>query len=242
MNTSSQFFFGLLAPFHGMQVFRQSARVRRLLLWTVLSFVVIFTIFQFLFGALVSTQFMDFITALRAMLPDLGWFSLFLSWILTAGIVIMGWVLSLAVSWAIMRLLLAFLLSFMAEKILQEMNLPTPGADQILRTLLTGLKRAFLLLLISLPFAILLLIPGLNLVAIVAFALILAADQMDFAMEALGWSLAERWAFLRRHPAAWLGMAGLLMILSLIPFLGLFLLPFTVAGGTLLVARLSTAK
>lgn len=237
-----QFFSGFLSLAQGLSLFRRAPEVRRLLWWTFGAFVVVLTLSQVFFSSLVFMKANDLAAVTTSWLPEAGLLTQFGGWALAIVFLIVGWGLNLLLAWAILRLLLTFLLGLLAEKILKHHGRATPGAEQIFRILVMGLKRSLILLLISAPFALALLIPGLNLVAATVFALILAADQMDFAMEALGWTLTERWLFLRRFAPAWLGLAAQLLTLSFIPFIGLMLLPFTVAGATTLVHRLSSEK
>lgn len=243
MNRTAQFFAGFLSLGQGLTIMRQSPRVRGILGLVLVCFGVLVFLSQLWFGSVVYLAWPDLIVSAASNIPEMpgGLHSLLIR-LAAIAVVFLAWAANLVLTWALMRLVLTFLLGLLAERILKHFGRATPGADRLWSTLATGLKRGLVLLLISMPFAVALLIPGLNLIAAGVFALILAADQMDFAMEALGWSLSERWAFLRHHRAAWLGLAAQLLTLSLIPFVGLLLLPFTVAGATIMVHRLAPAN
>lgn len=241
MHAAGSFLQGFLSLTQGFALVRTAPKARATLWQTFGAFVIVILLSQLWFGSAVYLGLGDLRAQLSARMPPLAGLGDFVAALATMVVVFLAWAANLVLTWALLRLLLSFLLSLLAERILKHLGRATPGAERLWATFATGLKRGLLLLVISMPFAVALLIPGLNLLAAGVFALILAADQLDFAMEALGWSLRERVAFLRRHLAAWLGLTAQLLCLSLIPFVGLLLLPLTVAGATVLVHRLAQA-
>ena len=69
-------------------------------------------------------------------------------------------------------------------------------------------------------------------------ALILASDIFDFALEAKGLKLAERFHFLRTHFSGLAGLAVALVILGSVPAAFIVALPMIVAGASDFVATL----
>ncbi|MCX6125331.1 MAG: EI24 domain-containing protein [Proteobacteria bacterium] len=85
------------------------------------------------------------------------------------------------------------------------------------------------MLVLSVPL-MMLLIPGVNLVAGVAAAFLLGWDFYDYPLARRGWSLRDRWNFVRSEFWTVLGFG----IWLAIPVVQMVLVPMAVAGGTIL--------
>ena len=133
-------------------------------------------------------------------------------------------------------------MSNLSEAVLQSMGVGTPGAHQFLYMLGVSLVRSLIILGISIPLMICLIIPGLNLFAGFMLALLFASDIMDFALEALGLSLSERYEFVRKNVAALVGIALAQGFLATFPGLAILALPFSVAGTADLVVRIQRSQ
>lgn len=96
-----------------------------------------------------------------------------------------------------------------------------------LRLIPEELKKVLLILLTSLAFF---LIPGLNLLALLVTAFLVAWDFYDYPMARRGWPLRTRLRFVMKDFWAVLGL-GLWLIIPLTQFV---LIPLAVAGGTLM--------
>jgi uncharacterized protein involved in cysteine biosynthesis len=113
-------------------------------------------------------------------------------------------------------------------------------AGRELRTLSTSIKSSLLAFAIIVAFLWLHLVPlvGAPLHAVVAgFAT--ALTLLDIPFSRRGWSLAERWTFLRRHAATLTAFGLATGLVFLVPILGpLFGVPSASVGGLWLLARL----
>lgn len=89
------------------------------------------------------------------------------------------------------------------------------------------LKKVFAILVISL---FLLLIPGVNLIALLVTAFLIGWDFYDYPLARRGWTFRQRWDFVRGDMGAVLGLGLWLTI----PFVQFLLLPLAIAGGTIL--------
>ena len=87
------------------------------------------------------------------------------------------------------------------------------------------IKKAFFVITISI---VMLLIPGVNVIAIVVTAFLLGWDFYDYPLARRGWSFRQRLNFVAAH--AW-AVTAFGMWLT-IPFAQFFLMPMAVAGGT----------
>ncbi|MFW7378829.1 MAG: EI24 domain-containing protein [Oligoflexus sp.] len=96
-----------------------------------------------------------------------------------------------------------------------------------LRLIPEELKKVIVILAISL---FLLLIPGLNLLALFVTAFLIGWDFYDYPLARRGWSFRQRWNFVRGDIWAVMGLGLWLTI----PFVQFLLMPLAVAGGTLL--------
>ncbi|MCX6119562.1 MAG: EI24 domain-containing protein [Proteobacteria bacterium] len=77
---------------------------------------------------------------------------------------------------------------------------------------------------------VMLVIPGVNLFAGLVAAFLLGWDFYDYPLARRGWSIRERWSFVRREFWTVLGFGFWLAI----PLLQIILVPMAVAGGTIL--------
>ncbi len=89
------------------------------------------------------------------------------------------------------------------------------------------LKKVVVILLISLGTLVL---PGLNVLAVLVAAFLIGWDFYDYPLARRGWSFKRRFQYVSRDAWAVMGLGLWLTI----PFVQMLLYPFTVAGGTLL--------
>jgi CysZ protein len=82
------------------------------------------------------------------------------------------------------------------------------------------------------------LIPGLNFLTVAFAFLVICLDSADYSFEALEFGLRERFAFVHRHLAVFLGMASFVGLTLLIPGLILVLMPAAVCGCAAVIHRL----
>jgi CysZ protein len=97
------------------------------------------------------------------------------------------------------------------------------------------------------PLLLLLVIPGVNLFAPLAWALfgawMLAIEYADYPMGNHDYYFAQEKALLAKHRPLALGFGGVLLVMTLVPVLNFLAMPVGVAGATALwVERLAEAE
>lgn len=103
------------------------------------------------------------------------------------------------------------------------------------RMIWAGLLKTALLAFASFALFVFSFFPGVGAVVLVAGLFILAFDLIDYAFEAAGFTLRERFAYLALERGQWAGMATALALTLLLPGLTLFVAPGAVVGGALIL-------
>lgn len=105
------------------------------------------------------------------------------------------------------------------------------------KMLFVSLIKAMFFLFISLVLTILSFVPGLNVVAAFGTLMMLAFDFFDYSLELMELNFSQRMKFGKNNLTTLTGMAGFLAISFVLPGSILFLSPFAVVGGALLIAK-----
>jgi uncharacterized protein involved in cysteine biosynthesis len=119
------------------------------------------------------------------------------------------------------------IVSVAVEKDLRQGHVGEISLWQSLKIIPEELKKVTLIILISI---LVLLIPGVNVLAIFVTAFLTGWDFYDYPLARRGWSFRERLDFVKGDIWAVMGLG----VWMTIPFIQLFLLPLAVAGGTML--------
>lgn len=119
------------------------------------------------------------------------------------------------------------LTSLAVERDLTGRRSPELSFWQSIKIMKEELKKVLFILVISIAF---LFVPGLNVISILVTAFFVGWDFYDYPLARRGWSFFDRLLFIKTD--AW-AVAGFGLWLA-IPFLQYFLMPFAVAGGTIL--------
>lgn len=191
--------------------------------------------------------------------PAQGWLSgSFAPWLQTAlGSYLPNWLIELTfwltgafvgiavmvISYATTRLFAGVFFSLIAERVLEEDGrLPRRSKREqlwlLLRMFLVSANKALFFFAIGVSVFLLSLIPGLGFLGVMGFLFVLSFDVMDYAHEAYGSSLSERFAFFFRHRAEAFGVAAGFALILWIPVVNVLLFPCAVAGAAELVGRL----
>lgn len=172
------------------------------------------------------------------------WGGTFGIWMLKLLFWAIGLVIAFFVAMSLAQPLSGFALDAIARK--QELALGgrawpdqplVAGAVRSLRVSLTAL--AIGLPILALLALVTLLVPPAGVVTVplkfIVTGLLAAYDLLDYPLSQRGLSVRERLAFMRRNFASILGFGVAMAALLLLPGVGLFLLPFGVAGATRMV-------
>ncbi len=116
------------------------------------------------------------------------------------------------------------------------------GWSQLLAGSLTAvaneLRKLFYMLFTALPFLLLFLIPGINLIApflwLLFGAWMLALEYSDYPMGNHGMRFKDERILLKQHRSLALGFGGTLMLMTMVPGLNFLAMPVGVAGATAL--------
>jgi CysZ protein len=145
--------------------------------------------------------------------------------------------------------------ALLAAKIEERMTGTVPEGGNSLRALAgtighsvaSELRKLLYLALWMIPLLLLLVIPGVNLFAPLAWALfgawMLAIEYADYPMGNHDYYFAQEKALLAKHRPLALGFGGVLLVMTLVPVLNFLAMPVGVAGATALwVERLAEAE
>jgi len=232
------YFSALTYPFRGVVYF-----LRRPALWKYAAGA--FGINLVLFGILVAVYVVHRESLVALVTPDR-----FPSWLRTAT----GWILSLFVAVAglflftiVGNILASPFLDALTERILREEGETLPQGrrplralgraivNQTLKLLLFGAVQVLLVVLWITPLAVL--PPPLSAFVAVLF---LGFEYLDYPLDARGVPVPGRYTWIAAHAAAALGYGSVLFLVLLVPFLGYFCLPLSVAGAALLAHRIDS--
>lgn len=117
------------------------------------------------------------------------------------------------------------IVSMAVEKDLTQTAVPEPGLFTTIKLIGEELKKTGFILLTSL---LLLMIPGVNVLAFFITALLVGWDYVDFPLARRGWSFQSRLRFVGRHGFSIMGFG----VWLLIPFVQVLILPIAIVGGT----------
>jgi CysZ protein len=111
----------------------------------------------------------------------------------------------------------------------------------ILPSLLSEIRKLLYFALRAVPLLLLLLIPGINVVASVLWVLfsawMMAVQYLDYPMANHSLFFKEQRARLRRRPLLAWSFGGPVMLITMIPLVNFFVMPAAVAGATLIWVR-----
>lgn len=234
----SRFFFGFKFIFDGISYLRKNDGLKK---WALMPFLLIIALF--LIGV-VSAFF--WAPPLTSWLTE-RFFNLdselgaFVIMVLT-----MLFVLVLAVLYGYLMYLLVSLVSAPFHSVLSEKVLQRLGATNTVGFKFSFLVDSVVRVLVLGVFGILLVlgsffIPGLNIVSAFFLFFMIAYDSADYSLEVLGYSLKQRFGFVKTHLAEFFGMATFVGLTLFVPGLILLLMPAAVTGSTILVFQLHKA-
>jgi CysZ protein len=232
------FFSALTYPFRGVAYF-----LRRPALWKYAAGA--FAINIVLFAVLIALYVAHRESLVALVTPDR-----FPSWLRTAT----GWILSLFVALVglflfsiVGNMLASPFLDALTERILREEGETLPQGrgplralgralvNQTLKLLFFGAVQALLLVLWITPLGVL--HPPLSALVAVLF---LGFEYLDYPLDARGVPVPGRISWILAHAGAALGYGSVLFLVLLVPFLGYFCLPLSVAGAALLAHRIDS--
>lgn len=166
-------------------------------------------------------------------------------WLLRAVLYLVGLVLSFLVAVSFAQPLSGFALDAIARRQEQALSGRTWPDQPFIASALRSLRVTFTALAISLPIlalltVITLLAPPASVVTVplkfLVTGLAVAYDFLDYPLGLRGVGVRERVGYIRAHFSAVLGFGIAAAVVLLIPGVGLFLLPFGVAGAARMVA------
>lgn len=234
----TRFFKGFKFVFEGISYLRKNDGLKK---WAAFPFLLIIVLF---FAGIVSAFFWG--PPLTSWLTErffnvdseLGAFFIM--------VLTMLFILVLAVLYGYLMYLLVSLISAPFHSVLSEKVLVRLGATNTV-----GFKLAFVVdsvvrVVILGVFGVLLVlgsffIPGLNLVSAFFLFFMIAYDSADYSLEVLGYSLKQRFRFVKTHLVEFCGMATFVGLTLFVPGLILLLMPAAVTGSTILVFQLHKA-
>lgn len=239
MSNFNRFKLGILCVFEGWKIFKSDKSVRRLCL---VPFIVDFIL---LFGAL----YVGFQTVPQLVAPFLpaatGFWTGALGFIVKIFFSLFSLTISFLVIMIVANIICIPFFSVIAEKVLRlKKSIPaTPiGTKQILLHNLNmfkvGLLKALILLVISLACVILSFFPVASLLGSYIGFIIIAFDCSDYALELKALKLSERFAFLHKNLAFYMGAALVVGASCLLPGLNFLLLPLFIIGSSSAVVEL----
>lgn len=247
------FLKGFLVPFRGLMIVFSSLR---LFFLAVLPFwICLFTMIYFVWtfwshSFSVVPYLMDWVPGLYDFTEKLkiGEFSLFAA--LIQGVF---WFFLLVFasyfSYVLLSIVGAPFYSLMADMIIERRGLKGKNQNSFVRWLYTTI-RMLLISIIKMGFFL-----GLSLILFVIsffaigmflvpwfLSLMVAYDCLDFAFECRGLSLRQRMGYFSAHFSLFFGLALVILVISIIPGLFTFMLPFFIAGGAEAFADIQLAK
>lgn len=249
MSSMAKFFRGLAVPFKGFFIVMGSFKhicLAAVPFWLSLFFVV-FAFWWFLthpFDAL--PWLMQWVPGLFYFAESLkvGEFSLFAA--LLQGLFWVFLVVFLFYfSYILLSIIGAPFYSLLTDSILRREGVSLSAIPGIFRWLYTTfkmlivslMKLGFFVFLALVLFAMSFFPLGMTLVPL-GISLMIAYDCLDFSFECMNYSLSRRFVFFRRHFAAFLGLAFIILAVGCIPGLFILTMPFFIAGGAELFAEL----
>lgn len=209
-----------------------------------------------LFGAVIYFGAERFDAFLDGLIP--GWLD-WLRWLLWPVFVVLSlFVVFFLFSW-VGNLVAAPFNSLLAEAVRVRLTGPPPGgqpvgwptfigefAKSIIPALLAELYKLFYFLLRAIPLGLLLLIPGINVVASplwLAFgAWMLAIEYADYPMGNQGLSFSEQRKRLGERPFLSFGFGGMVLLATMLPGLNFLVIPAAVAGATVMWVDVESAE
>ncbi len=241
LNLWARFWLGVSSPFRGVRWIFQK---RELLIWALAPLLVSFLVFIFGIGWAISILFAQVpawatwgALAVGAADGGLVW------WLLAVGLWPMGLVASGLGLYVIAKLISAPFLALLAERALIQFHakadLPFAFGRWMslsARMLAVSLVKALIFGALAGVLFVCSFIPGLNILAVMGFALIVAVDLVDYSFEGMEWGLGTRWQFVLEHKSQMLGLAFSLGGLMLIPGLNMLIVPAAVVGGAEMLA------
>lgn len=241
LNYWARLWLGVSSPFRGLGwVFQK----RELMLWAVAPLLVSLLVFIFGFTWAISmmiSQVPAWATwgALTIGAVDGG----IVWWLLAIGLWPMGLVASGLGLYLIAKLLAAPFLALLAERALIQFqakaDLPFAFGRWMgltVRMFGVSLVKALVFGALAGVLFVTAFIPGLNLLAVMGFAIIVAVDLLDYSFEGMEWGLGVRSQYLREHQPEVFGLAFSIGGLMLIPGLNMLIVPAAVVGGAELLA------
>jgi len=192
---------------------------------------------------LVAGQFSGWADRLLSTLPD--WLS-WLGWVLWAGFWLLAAIIVFFTFTLIANLIAAPFNGLLAEAVEHMISKTRPPSGQgwagMLRELplilFDELRKLAYFLLWAIPFGLLFLVPLLNTLAPIAWALfsswMLALQYLDYPLGNHGLRFAAQRRLLRKNTLSGLSFGGSVLLATLIPVVNLFVIPAAVIGATCL--------
>lgn len=232
----SSFMYGVTLPWRSFQLVLQK---RPLMLWSLLPIVITFILYFYVILG-VQTAAED---AVRKLIENWGWDAQgFLAGVLIILSKITLWIAG-AFTFTIGSSIVASPFNdFLAEKTESYAEPPLPPVanqswKQAIHLIGVDLIKSIVATGVGIMAILLSLIPIVNIVAFTVTFLLITFQYISYPQTRRGIKLSEGTGFLWRHLFACVGFGGTVTLLYTIPFLGSFVLPIAVVGGTLLVAR-----
>lgn len=208
-----------------------------------LTFIFLFFIFSYAYGPLFNYT--------KEHLYEASWFSFWGGWLLSIVFVffikIVVFLILVFFSYILLQVIYIPFCSFIAEFVLKEKGIINPKSfKEILffniRMFKIGILKSLALLIISLTIFVVSFFPMLALLPLFFGLLVMAYDSFDYGLELYGLNLSERYGFFRKNFFLVGGHALVLFVLTLIPGLILFTLPFSVVGASLVLGDTYESK
>lgn len=237
------FAYSTLSIVHGFARILKHADLRA---WSIVPLLVTIILFP-LFGVIGIVYVAEFIPLVSGFMTSLLGVSStgFLGWLIAICLWPIALLALILVSYILIKIIVAPFYSVLAERALVHLGLRAdrpfqfaPWLAMSVHMLVVSLVKAVLFaaagaLLFAMSF-----VPGLNLLATVGFAHILAFDVADYSFEVMEWPLRRRISyFFRENTAAYSGSALGLGVAMFIPGLSLVLLPAAIVGSAEILAR-----
>lgn len=108
-----------------------------------------------------------------------------------------------------------------------------------MKMFLINCTKMILFLIIATALLVLSFVPGLVLIVPLVACLMISFDCMDFSFECMTFSFKDRISFFQKHLVAFFGLSLTIFAIGVIPGLFTLTLPFFIAGGAELFARLN---
>jgi CysZ protein len=214
----------------------QLRRSRALAFYAVLPFLLAVCFFSAVFW-ITACHLSEWTNALLGeLLPEASTWSAFLHYPLWLTLFAVSFLALLYASYTFCIVLCGPFYSLLAERTLKDCGKSrTAGFHMSLRTIGSGILKSLLFFAMGGALLVFSFVPLINFLEVLFVVLILAFDTMDYAFDAMGLSLKDRFAYFGRHFPQWLGMGASLALTLFIPGLTLLILPGAVVGAALII-------